>query len=131
MDSLEDLQGVLLPYQQKWLADKAQVKVVEKSRRIGLTWAQALDDVITAATAGRSGMDVLYISFNQDMTREYIDACAEWAKKLQLVASSVNEDVFPDGNERGIKAFRIDFASGHKIVGLSSRPSNLRGKQGE
>lgn len=125
-----ELGDVLLPYQKKWLEDKARVKVIEKSRRIGLTWAQALDDVITAATAGRDGMDVLYISFNQDMTREYIDTCAEWARKLQLVAGSVNEDVFKDGDDRAIKAFRIDFASGHKIVALSNRPSNLRGKQG-
>lgn len=125
-----DLGDVLLPYQKKWLEDKAQVKVVEKSRRIGLTWAQALDDVLQAATSGRDGMDVLYISFNQDMTREYIDTCAEWAKKLQVVAGKVDEDVFRDGDEREIKAFRIDFASGHKILALSNRPSNLRGKQG-
>lgn len=122
--------AVFLPYQRRWNDDKAQVKLCEKSRRIGLTWAQACDDVITAATAGRDGMDVLYISFNQDMTREYIDTCAEWAKKLNTVADKVNECVLKDGDEREIKAFRIDFASGHKILALSSRPSNLRGKQG-
>ena len=121
---------VFLPYQKAWLADKAPVKVVEKSRRVGLTWAQAHDDTLLAATSGRYGMDILYISFNQDMTREYIDTCAEWAKKLQVVAGQVNEDVFKDGDEREIKAFRIDFASGHKILALSNRPSNLRGKQG-
>ena len=125
-----ELGDVLLPYQKAWLGDKSPVKVVEKSRRIGLTWAQALDDVLKASTSGREGMDVLYISFNQDMTREYIDTCAEWAKKLQIVAGKVNEDIFRDGDEREIKAFRIDFASGHKILALSNRPSNLRGKQG-
>lgn len=125
-----DLGDVLLPYQKVWLGDKSPVKVVEKSRRIGLTWAQALDDVLKASTSGRDGMDVLYISFNQDMTREYIDTCAAWAKKLQIVAGKVDEDVFRDGDEREIKAFRIDFASGHKILALSNRPSNLRGKQG-
>ena len=125
-----DLGDELLPYQKTWLGDKSPVKVVEKSRRIGLTWAQALDDVLKASTSGREGMDVLYISFNQDMTREYIDTCAEWAKKLQVVAGKVNEDIFRDGDEREIKAFRIDFASGHKILALSNRPSNLRGKQG-
>lgn len=125
-----DLGDVLLSYQKAWLGDKSPVKVVEKSRRIGLTWAQALDDVLKASTSGRDGMDVLYISFNQDMTREYIDTCAEWAKKLQIVAGKVNEDIFRDGDEREIKAFRIDFASGHKILALSNRPSNLRGKQG-
>ena len=125
-----DLGDVLLPYQKTWLGDKSPVKVGEKSRRIGLTWAQALDDVLKASTSGRDGMDVLYISFNQDMTREYIDTCAAWAKKFQVVAGKVNEDVFRDGDEREIKAFRIDFASGHKILALSNRPSNLRGKQG-
>lgn len=125
-----ELGDVLLPYQKTWLGDKSPVKVVEKSRRIGMTWAQALDDVLKASTSGRDGMDVLYISFNQDMTREYIDTCAEWAKKLQIVAGKVNEDIFRDGDEREIKAFRIDFASGHKILALSNRPSNLRGKQG-
>lgn len=75
-------------------------------------------------------MDVLYISFNQEMTREYIDACANWAKIYSKVAGEVGEFVLKDGDERSIKAFRIDFASGHKIMALSSRPSNLRGKQG-
>ena len=126
----QDHPAPFLPYQARWVADKAQVKVCEKSRRIGLTWAQACDDVLLAATAGRAGMDVLYISFNQDMTREYIDTCADWARKFSVVADSVDEFIFKDGDEREIKAFRIDFASGHKILALSSRPSNLRGKQG-
>ncbi|MDE6735290.1 MAG: hypothetical protein K2J64_07495, partial [Desulfovibrio sp.] len=121
---------LLLPYQSRWTADKAQVKVVEKSRRIGLTWGQAYDDVLTAATRGRDGMDVLYISFNQDMTREYIDTCAEWAKTVEGAAAIVHEEIFKDSAEREIKAFRIDFASGHKILALSNRPSHLRAKQG-
>ena len=122
--------SVLLPYQRRWVADAARVKVCEKSRRIGLTWAQASSDVLLAAREGREGMDVLYISFNQEMTREYIDACAGWAKAYNKVVGEVGELVLKDGDERSIKAFRIDFASGHKIMALSSRPSNLRGKQG-
>ena len=61
-------------------------------------------------------MDVLYISFNQDMTREYIDTCAEWAKKLQIVAGKVNEDIFRDWDEREIKAFRIDLPAGTRYL---------------
>lgn len=125
-----DNSKVFLGYQRRWIGAKAQVKVVEKSRRIGLTWAQAFDDVLTASTKGRDGMDVLYISFNQDMTREYIDTCADWARKIEGVAAKVHEEIFRDNAEREIKAFRIDFASGHKILALSNRPSNLRGKQG-
>lgn len=32
------------------MADKSQLKVAEKSRRIGLTWAEAADDVLIAAS---------------------------------------------------------------------------------
>ncbi len=41
--------AALLPYQQRWIADKSPLKIGEKSRRIGLTWAEASDDVLTAA----------------------------------------------------------------------------------
>lgn len=50
-------EAVLLPYQRDWIADTSQVKVCEKSRRIGLSWAEAADAALTAASA--SGMDVL------------------------------------------------------------------------
>lgn len=123
---------VLLPYQQRWIADRSEVKVCEKSRRIGLTWAQAADDVLTASR--EDGMDVMYISYNHEMTREYVDTCAFWAKHFARAAGEIEEFLFeeedPDGTRRAIKAFRIHFASGFEILALSSRPKNLRGKQG-
>jgi len=122
---------VLLPYQQAWVADKAEVAVWEKSRRIGASWTDACDSSLTAASADE-GMDVLYIGYSQDMTREYIDDCAMWAKAFNLAAGEVDETVYEDDNEdKAIKAFRIDFASGNKILALSSRPRSIRGKQGK
>ncbi|MHC1753798.1 hypothetical protein [Humidesulfovibrio sp.] len=125
--------GVLLPYQQRWLADTCRVKVCEKSRRIGLTWCQAADDVLLAAAEGDAGMDVLYISYDKDMTREYIDTCGWWAKHFNNACGEVEEFLFveedPEG-DRSIQAFRIHFASGKDIVALSSSPRSLRGKQG-
>lgn len=124
--------GVLLPYQQEWVADPSDVKVAEKSRRTGFTWGEASDDALTAAK--QRGEDVFYIGYNKDMSREFIDACAFWARFYNLAASDIQETVFkdvtPGGEEKDIHAFRIDFASGFKILALSSRPTNLRGKQG-
>ena len=124
---------VLLGYQQTWVADEAQLKIAEKSRRIGLTWAEAADDVLIAAAAG--GSKVFYISATEDMAREYIEACAMWAKAFSRAASEIAEGIFAeegrDGAERRIKTYEITFPdSGHRIVALSSRPTNLRGKQG-
>lgn len=130
------LPDVLIEYQKDLLATTAinQVTVVEKSRRIGITWAIAADAVLASATArAEGGMDALYIGFNLDMAREFIDACAMWAKAFSKGGSEVEEYIFKDGDkdgDRDIMAFRITFASGHEINALTSKPRSLRGRQG-
>jgi len=119
---------VLLPYQVKWQEDKSRVKFCEKSRRVGLSWGEASEDALLAAS--KSGMDVFYVGYNKDMAQEFINDCADWAKSYNKVATEVEEYVFKD-EDKDIITFRIKFASGHKIVALSSRPSNLRGMQGK
>lgn len=119
---------VLLSYQQDWVADPADVAFWEKSRRIGASWCDASDSVLTSSAA--DGMDSLYIGYSEDMTREYIDDCAMWAKHFQVAASSMQEVVYEEKGD-SIKAFRIDFTSGWKILALSSRPRSIRGKQGK
>lgn len=120
---------VLLGYQQRWVADQSPLKIAEKSRRIGLTWGEAADDVLIAS--GETGSNVFYISATQDMALEYIEACALWARAFDLAAGEIEEGIFQDAGDKEIKTYRIDFPkSGRRIVALSSRPANLRGKQG-
>lgn len=121
---------VLLPYQQAWIADESQLKVQEKSRRTGLTWAEAADDVLQASQAG--GQNVYYIGYNQDMAIEFVEAAAMWAKAYNLVADDVEQGIWEeDQQDKYIKTYTIKFpGSGRRIVALSSRPANLRGKQG-
>ncbi|MCB1826668.1 MAG: hypothetical protein KDJ54_19620 [Candidatus Competibacteraceae bacterium] len=124
---------VLLPYQQRWLADRLPLKTAEKSRRTGLTWAEAADNTIAAASArDAGGQNVYYIAYNQDMTIEYIQACAMWARAFDYAAGAIEEGIWDDeaDRDRAIKTFTIKFPSGFRIVALSSRPTNLRGKQG-
>jgi phage FluMu gp28-like protein len=111
------------------MADQSQVKVSEKSRRIGITWTEAADRALGAATTGRAGIDGWYIGYNKDMALEFVEAAARWAVKFNRAAEAVEEIVLAD-ERADILAYRIRFASGHKIVALSSRPSNLRGKDG-
>src|SRR3990167_8250578 len=120
--------AVLLAYQQDWVADKADVEVWEKSRRIGASWCDASDAVLTASPA--EGMDALYIGYSEDMAREYIDDCGMWARAFNRAAGAMQEMMFDEAGDNGdirqIKAFRIDFASGHKVLALSSRPRSIR-----
>ena len=129
------LPAVLLPYQARAISlldGGAQVLFVEKSRRIGMTWAMAAYTVLMAATQKSAlGMDAMYISYSKDMTLEYIDACAMWARAFNMASSDVQEFLFEqDDEDKAINAFRIKFASGFEIKALSSAPRSLRGKQG-
>lgn len=124
--------GVLLGYQQRWVQDQSQVKIDEKSRRIGITWAEAADDVLTAAAS--TGMDVWYIGYNKDMAIEFILDCAQWTAHLGEAAGQIEEgeEIYKDGDEtKSVLTYSIKYASGNRITALSSRPSNLRGKQGK
>lgn len=126
--------AAFMPYQQRWVADQSDFKVAEKSRRTGLTWAEAGDDVLIAgADRAAGGMNVYYIGYNMDMAIEYIEACAMWARIFNQAAGQIEEgeELFEEGKEdKSIKTYTIRFASGFRIVALSSRPANLRGKQG-
>lgn len=136
LEALKDLlpQEILLPYQRRasQAVSKEALLVIEKSRRIGLTWGTATDAVLTAAARrDAGGMDVFYIAYEKEMTREFIDTCAMWAKYFGMVAADVEEMMWKnDKEDEGILAFRIIFASGFEIVALSSSPRGLRGRQG-
>jgi phage FluMu gp28-like protein len=129
--------GVLLGYQKRLLetVSSSSVTVCEKSRRIGATWGVGALAVLTSGVSKASGgMDTLYIGYNLDMAREFVDVCAMWARAFGTIASQVREELFrdqdKDGGDRYIQAFRISFASGFEVVALASRPRSLRGRQG-
>ncbi len=129
------LPDVFLPYQQRLWArvDANDLTVEEKSRRTGFTWAVG---ALAAATAGAArsagGMDVLYMGYEREMTREFIGYVADWAKAFQLAASAVEEFVFrdPERPDKDIGAFRIRFDSGYEVIALPAVARALRGKQG-
>jgi predicted phage terminase large subunit-like protein len=121
-----DCADVFLPYQQRWIRDKSQVKVSVKSRRIGLSWADAYESVLTAASGE---CDCYYVGYNQVMAEQYISDCAEWAGKIGAEYEPQGVKIISDP-DKDILIFRIRFASGCKISALSSKPTNLRAKKG-
>ncbi len=64
---------VLLPYQRIWIADESPLKIAEKSRRTGITWAEAADAALTASKAkAAGGCHHFYVGSNKEMAREFM-----------------------------------------------------------
>lgn len=134
-DAIPAEQPVFLPYQQRWFEDESQIMIGEKSRRTGLTWAEAGRNVVKAAKPRRrQGSNTFYVGSKKEMALEYIAACALFAKAFnELAQADVYEQTFWDeGKQEEILTYMIRFPkSKFKIQALSSCPSNLRGLQGD
>lgn len=103
------------------------MKIAVKSRRIGISWADACGSALDASAI--NGIDTWYLGYNREFAQQYIEDVAFWARSYQLAASEVEAVVLDD--EKDILVYRVKFASGFKVSALSSNPSNLRGKKGK
>lgn len=133
LDPLAD--GILMKHQKEWIADQSDLKIADKGRRTGFTFAEALDSTLIAAQKVSDGGDSsYYIGDTKDKGLEFIATCANFARHVAKEMLAVDEflfdDVQPDGTSKMIAAYRIKFASGNMIVALSSNPANIRGLQG-
>lgn len=126
---------LLLGYQRRVvdeLFSGVSLLAIDKSRRIGLTWGVAAFAALKAAASLEAGgQNIWYMGYDKDMTLEFIEVCAMWARAFSLVAGDIEEeDVLDDVTGAGVKAFSIRLASGFRITALPSVPRALRGRQG-
>ena len=122
---------VFLAYQH-CAADLSPIVLIEKARRIGISWGVAGIAVLFAAKA--TGDNVWYMGYNKDMAKGFIADCGWWVKKFQMAVDSIEEGEFVEllenGDEKKIQTFTVKFASGFKITALASCPRNLRSIDG-
>jgi len=121
---------ILLPYQKKWISDTSNVKVWEKSRRIGASYVEALASVLEAAKIKEAGgQSSYYLSYSKEMTQQFARDCAFWAKHINAAAQELEEIILKD-EDKDITVYRVRFASGFEIWCLPSVARSLRSKQG-
>lgn len=115
-----------LPYQRRWLSDESPVKLWEKSRRIGATYAQSYEDVRDVLS---KKIDVWFSSADESAAKEYILYAEKWTRLFHAAAQYLGEVVID--SEKNIKGFVIEFANGKRINALSSSPKRFRSKGGK
>lgn len=117
-----------LPYQARWLKDTSRLKIVEKSRRVGLTYVQSYEDMLDAARADKP-MDVWFSSADESAAKEYILYVAQWARIFNIAAEDLGETVISKNDD--IKALTVQLATGKRINALTSNPKAFRSKGGK
>lgn len=130
------VEGVLMRHQAEWIEDESDLKLGEKGRRTGVTFAEALDHTLIASLkVSAGGQNCFYIGDTKDKGREFIGYVAHFARVIAGELGKIEEFMFDDGlnadgTPKQIPAFRVPFASGRRVEALSSRPANIRGLQG-
>ncbi|EKF9413605.1 hypothetical protein GWZ58_06800 [Vibrio cholerae] len=120
-------EGIFLPFQSAWIKDGSRLKLMEKSRQIGLSWSGAYACV--ERTGAQGAQHDQWVSSRDDLqARLFIEDCKMWANIVNLAARDLGEVMI---NERDkTSAYVLEFANGRRIHSMSSNPDAQAGKRG-
>ncbi|KAB2841777.1 MAG: hypothetical protein F9K45_07595 [Melioribacteraceae bacterium] len=118
-----------LPYQKEWIEYEGRFGLGEKSRRIGLTYAEAYRMTRKHSRGKVKGKKSWFTSADLSAAEEYIDYVGFFAKYLNTAAQYVGEVVIDEKN--AVTAHRVKFANGDECNAISSNPRRFRSKGGD
>lgn len=84
--------GIFLPYQWRWIQDRSRIKLVEKSRQIGFSWATAYD-IVRQQSRKAVKLDSWISSRDEIQARLFLQDCRKFAGLLNIAASEIVERV--------------------------------------
>jgi phage FluMu gp28-like protein len=123
----EDL--FMLPYQTRWIEDRSLVRLMEKSRRIGISYATAYDGVRQHSIKGYN-VDTWFSSRDDLTAREFIIYCTKFAGVLKIAAKCYDAQILFDDGKQSATASILRFATDTRINSISSNPDVFAGKGG-
>jgi len=118
---------LFLPYQQRWIEDASRLKLLEKSRQIGMSWATAYALVRRQAQQGVR-LDAWVASRDEIQAKLFLDDCRNFARMLDGAAREYGAAVMTENFRTATQA--LPFTNGTQIHSLSSNPDAQAGKRG-
>ena len=126
--------AILLPYQVRWIDDESPMKLGDKSRRTGWTWAEAYDAVRRRfrPTQPRDH-DYWFASADESAAFEFIEYCRFFAKDLygKIADYFVDHVEAPELRKGFATAFCVRCPNGKRITAMTSNPRRFRSKGGD
>ena len=121
--------GIFLPYQWRWITDRSAIKIMEKSRQIGISWATSYD-VVRQQSLASTKLDSWISSRDEIQARLFLQDCKKFSGLLDVVASEISEKIYKLSESESITAFEMSFANKTVIHSMSSNPDAQAGKRG-
>lgn len=118
-----------LPYQKDWITFEGRFALGEKSRRVGLTYAEAYRMTRRHSTGQVKGKKSWFTSADLSAAEEYIDYVGFFAKYLNIAAKYLGEVIID--KDKDITAHRVRFSNGDECNAISSNPRRFRSKGGD
>jgi phage FluMu gp28-like protein len=118
-----------LPYQKEWINFDGRFALSEKSRRTGITYAEAYRMTRRHAAGLVKGKKSWFSSADISAGEEYIDYVEYFSKVLNIGAKYVGEVVIDKDDD--VTAHRVRFANGNEANAISSNPRRFRSKGGD
>lgn len=138
------MSAYFLPYQLRWINDDSALKLYEKSRRVGITYATSFRCVRKCLREPADSSFVQWVASRDELTaKEFVtDYVAMWAREANKISRALAEEMKSvtglDGTnievvdeKHGITAFVVRFRNGARICSLSSNPKAFAGKGGD
>jgi phage FluMu gp28-like protein len=116
-----------LPYQRRWIEDQSRLKLMEKSRQIGMSWTAAYALVRRQGAAG-ARHDAWVASRDEIQARLFLEDCRGFARILNLATRETGTPLLPAEQRTGSTS--LTFANNRRIHSLSSNADAQAGKRG-
>ena len=126
LEILAEEEGLLLPYQLRWLRDSATVAIACKSRQIGLTWTTALWAVLQASF---DGVAVYVALHSEEPRKEWMRDVTAWSDAIGVLMTSPQDELVND-RAGDYQVTRVRYASGGSIVAVPAIERAIRGRRG-
>lgn len=115
----------VLPYQERWVRDDAQLKIVVKSRQIGYSFAASLRAVLKCLERRTTW---IFLSKGERQSRELMEKVRDHCQTLKELKALPGFEEVPVAET---KAMEVIFPHNRsKIIGLPANPDTARGYSG-
>ncbi|MDR1458427.1 MAG: terminase family protein, partial [Puniceicoccales bacterium] len=116
-----------LPYQSRWINDDSRLKIMEKSRQIGISMASAYK-LVREHSNSDIRLDSWVASRDEIQAKLFLDDCKKFSRILHIAARAIGSEILPESRQSA--SFSLRFLNNTHIHSLSSNPDAQAGKRG-